>query len=679
VAAGAAAAQVKAPAPTGAPERPSVPAVNPQEHSHVAPPALSPRNANYSIDVTLDRASRTLRGNQMLTWRNISGTGVTELRFHLYYNAWKNNRSTWMREASLGGRDGVATLRPDDWGWIDVTAIRLLAANSPPLDLAGRMLYFSPDDRNQDDQTVLAVPLPRVIAPGETVNIEMAWTSKIPRPFSRTGAIGNYFFIAQWFPKIGVFTDRGWNCHQFHSGTEFFADYGVYDVRITVPRGWTVGATGLERTRRDNPDNATTTHHYYQEDVHDFAWTTSPRFVERRARFDHATLPPVEMRLLLQPEHSGQADRHFDATRAALKYYGEWFGAYPYGHITIVDPAWQSRSGGMEYPTLFTAGTRWIAPGGVTSPEGVTVHEAGHQFWYGMVGNNEFEHAWIDEGLNTFATARTIHEAFTPNYLSRRYFGGFVPYVFRDVPLSRDTDHNGLSGYRRGAKLDALATPSYLYAPGAGGSLSYNKTALWLATLERHLGWPVLKRIMATFFERWKFRHPGPQDFFDIVNEVSGQDMTWFFDQVHRSSNVFDYAVERLVSEPAAVRGMFDRDGKRQHESGRVEGAPRFVTTVVVRRHGEAVFPVDVLVRFADGEVVREQWAGRDRWKLYRYERAVPADYAQVDPDRVLLLDVNYANNSLTRTPQARAASTKWMTRWLIWMQDALLTYALLV
>src|SRR6185503_18920989 len=211
----------------------------------------------------------------------------------------------------------------------------------------------------------------------------------------------------------------------------------------TVPRGWTVGATGTERDRRDEADG-TTTHHYSEEDVHDFAWTTSPDFVERRARFEHPRLPPVEIRLLLQKEHTGQASRHFEATRAALKYYGEWFGPYPYGHITIVDPAWQSGAGGMEYPTLFTAGSRWLAPEGVTTPEAVTVHEAGHQFWYGIVGNNEFEHAWMDEGFNTFSTARAVSQVFDPNYLAVRYFGGFVPWVFRDIRISREIDGNRL-------------------------------------------------------------------------------------------------------------------------------------------------------------------------------------------------------------------------------------------
>ena len=364
---------------------------------------LSPRNANYTITARLDPESRTIDGEQVLTWRNTSGTLASTLQFHLYYNAWRNTASSWMRGMRLAEGD-LGDLPDSDWGWIDIKSLRL---GTDGADLTGRLRYIAPDDGNADDRTVVEVPLDSPVGPGQSVDVHITWTSRVPRTFARTGAVGNYFFIAQWFPKIGVLEDSGWNCHQFHVATEFFADFGVYDVRLTVPTGWVVGATGLERSRRDE-GNGATTHHYYQEDVHDFVWTTSPDYLERTSTFSHGSLPPVRMRLLLQPEHASQAQRHFDATTAALRYYGEWFGAYPYGHITIVDPAWQSGAGGMEYPTLFTAGTRWLAPSRVTQPEGVTIHEAGHQFWYGIVASNEFEHAWLDEGLNTFSTARTI-------------------------------------------------------------------------------------------------------------------------------------------------------------------------------------------------------------------------------------------------------------------------------
>jgi hypothetical protein len=265
--------------------------------------------------------------------------------------------------------------------------------------------------------------------------------------------------------------------------------------------------------------------------------------------------------------------------------------------------------------------------------------------------------------------------AFTPNYQSYRLFGGFVPIVLRDFAVTRDVDENGLASYRQGAKIDAQSTPSWRYWPGAGGALSYSKTALWLNTLERHLGWSTVQRILSTFFTRWKFRHPRPDDFFAVVNEVSGRDMTWFFDQVYRNSIVFDYSISQFRSQRVTASGFFGAKGRAEFKADNPTPG-RFRTTVVARRLGEGIFPVDVLVTFKNGEKVRERWDGRDRWRMFSYERGVEGLSAQVDPDRVLLLDVDYTNNSRTLEPRGGAAATKWMLKWMVWLQDLLLTAA---
>ena len=621
-------------------------------------PPLSPRNASYVIDAKLDSASRTITGSEVILWRNITTKPATDLQFHLYWNAWRDARSTWLREAKLGARRPVPAVRPDERARIDVTALGV--RGSARADLTTVMRFIAPDDGNTDDRTVLAARLPQPVAPGGSLTIELSWTAHVPRTFARTGVIGNYYFIAQWFPKLGVLQDGGWNCHQFHNGTEFFSDYGSYDVRMTVPTGWILGATGVEREHHDNVDR-TTTHRYHQDDVHDFVWTTSPGYLERHARFEHPTLPPVDMRLLIQPEHAWQADRHFEATRAAFQYYGEWFGAYPYGHITIIDPAYQSGAGGMEYPTLFTAGTRLFALEHVGDPEDVTIHEAGHQFWYGIVGTNEFEDAWMDEGINTFSEARVMGTWAAPTHFGQRYFGGFIPYLFKDIVINREDVWNHLAGYRRAAKEDVQSTPTYRYYPASGGAITYDKTALWLNTMERWLGWPTMQRIMSTYFSRWKFKHPKPQDFFDVANEVSGRNLNGYFDQVYRSSNVFDYGIQDLRS---------DKDGDK------------YRTVAVVRRYGEAIFPIDVRVTFADGKQVVEHWEGAERWHLYTYEGTEPAVSAEADPGHVLLLDVNRTNNSRTLAPLNAAgpeAATKWSLKWMVWLQDCLLSWSMFV
>jgi hypothetical protein len=620
----------------------------------------SPRNASYTLKASLDPATHTITGSGRLRWRNISRVPATELRFHLYWNAWRNNRSTWMRERALGRNDDLAQRPPEERGWIDLATLTLAGAGSDRQDLLQRARFIAPDDGNTDDQTVLAVGLDHAVGPGDTIDLDLGWTSHVPRTFARTGVLGRYYFIGQWFPKIGVLDDSGWNCHQFHAATEFFADFGVYDVALTVPTGWVVGATGLELSSAAS-GSATTTHRFLEEDVHDFAWTTSPSYLDSHRIFNEPGLPRVDMRLLLQPEHAAQAERHFTSARTALKYYGTWFGAYPYNHITIVDPvttfnvaAQGESTGGMEYPTLLTAGTRYFAPRNGLSPESVTIHEAGHQFWYGVVATNEFEHAWMDEGFNSYSQGRAIAEGLPATYVTvGRYFGGLAAWPFEDVRWSRDIDQ--LNTFRPRAGDDRQSTPTWQYWPGSASATTYSKTALWLTTLERYLSWPVVQRIMSTHFARGAFRHPTPEEFFAIANEVSGQDLTWFFDAVHRSSAVFDYGVAQVTS--AAETG------------------PLIDTSVVVRRFGDGSFPVDVRVTFSNGSSVVERWDGRDRWHAFRYRKPESVARVEVDPNRVLLLDVNYTNNSWTVQPKSSEAATKWTLRWLMWAEEVLLTY----
>ncbi len=677
--------------------------------------ALSPRNASYDLEVRLDPEARTLDGHQVLTWTNITDTPTDELRFHLYWNAWRNDRSTWMREARLTHR--LATdVREEDWGWMKVDRIRLLG--SPPgvggegpagpdevaEDLTGDATYAAPDDGNPDDRTVLVVPLGRSVAPGETVRLAMDWHSQVPRTFARTGYRGDFYLIAQWFPKLGVFQGAdGWNCHQFHSNTEFFSDYGVYRVDITLPKRFVVGATGVE-TASEDAGEGFVTHRYEQADVHAFTWTASPAYLEATDRFEVAGLPPVDLRLLYQPEHSDQVARHFAATKTALELYGTWYGPYPYDHLTIIDPAWQSGAGGMEYPTLFTAGTRLFNPMGSGDPEGVTIHECGHQFWYAIVGNNETEDAWLDEGLNTFSDGRAEKERYGDEALVERYLAppgtdwrGFLPVLFPEIQQSLLVGR--MNRFRRHADWDVPSTHTYLYYPGSHGDITYSKTMLWLSTLERYLGWDALQDILSTFFTRYAFHHPTPDDFFAVANEVAARrfgnpdgeagaasggaadpraDLTWFFDQVYRSSVTFDYQVLRADSFALEPRGFEEQDGKMVYvgdaddDPDDEDGGTTYRSEVVVRHDGQGVFPVDVQMVFEDGSEMREHWDGRARWRLFVHEGPSKLEYAVVDPDRVLQLDLHPSNNSRLVEEGSHLASVKWASKWMLWLQDFL-------
>lgn len=606
---------------------------------------------DYTLDVRLDAEGRTISGTETIAWTNETEYPAPDLRFHLYFNAWRDKKTSFMTSFRTRDRH-FDDYRENDWGHQEIRSLIVITAipsedpetpTTRHTDLSKKIEFIQPDDGNPHDRTVMRVALPEPIPPGAGVQVQIEFETKVPRTIARTGVRGDYYFLAHWFPKLGVFQEDGdWNCHQFIQ-TEFFSDYGTYDVSLRVPDDWTLGATGEEQSRVDNKDG-TATHRYYQERVHEFAWVTCPLLREYKRTFEHPTLPKVEMRLLLMPDHQGQQDRYFAATEASLKHYGEWWGAYPYGHVTIVDPAYQSGTGGMEYPTFFTGGSRWLTPKGSGRPEGVTVHECGHQFWYGLVGNNEFEDAWLDEGFNTYSTTKTSLAVFGEDLYEQRYLDGMVPVLFADLHEA-PRNVSGMGGADSDLKKDVMATPSWKYGPDAYGVNSYTKPAMMLLTLERYLGWETFQKALSTYFERWEFRHPKPADFFDVMAEVTGTDLNWFWAQTYYSSNIFDYAVDSVHSS----------DEKQ---------------SVYVRRVGEGLFPVDVRVHFENGDVAEEKWDGRGRWTQFEYARADKIAAVEVDPEFVLALDVNRTNNTWMRKAPSTFASRKWGLKWMIWLQN---------
>src|SRR5690606_10532483 len=193
----------------------------------------SPRNANYVLSARLDPVARTIVGEGHLTWRNTTGTPASELRLHLYWNAWRDTDSTWMHGRQRAGDTDVVHRPAADRGAIELTDLRILTP-AGPADVLDRAAFIAPDDGNTADRTLVSVPLDSPIPSAHDVQIAFTWTAAIPRTYDRTGVLGDDFFIAQWFPKVGVLQDDGWHAAQFHAHTEFFADFGTYDVSLTV-------------------------------------------------------------------------------------------------------------------------------------------------------------------------------------------------------------------------------------------------------------------------------------------------------------------------------------------------------------------------------------------------------------------------------------------------------------
>ncbi|MFA7418240.1 MAG: M1 family metallopeptidase [Melioribacteraceae bacterium] len=639
---------------------------------------LSSRIVSYRISAKLDVEKKMVLGNEFLKWKNTSRDIITELQFHLYLNAFKNSSSTFMKESggvhrssSIGGN------KEKDWGWIDINSIKRVDG----ADLTKQIKFIQPDDGNKDDQTVISVGLDKPLRPGEEIELEIKFTSKLPKIFARTGFVNNYFLIGQWFPKIGVYEypgiryaeKGGWNCHQFHSNSEFYADFGVYDVDITVPSSFVVGAVGLLQYAKKNNDG-TTTHHYRAEDVVDFAWTTSPDYKVVYDQWKH-----VKIKVMLQPEHLDQADRHINSAKVGLEFFDKNLGRYPYANLTVIDPPiYAMGAGGMEYPTFITAGTLWNLPVGVRAVEMVTIHEFGHNYFMGLLASNEFEEAFLDEGFNQYFETRAMDEA----YGLKTGMMDFLGFKIGDFELTRQ----GYVGMKN-PKIAEIFRKAWEYPQGGYGSLTYMKTAVMLKTLEGLIGLEAMNEIMKTYYTRWAFKHPCVKDFIAIANEVVvkihgrkfGDNLNWYFDQVLYGSDICDYELFDIKnSEIEKQNGVFGNSVQKKFEDGNKRGeGKKYKSSVVMHRKGEVVLPLEVLITFDNGKKMVEIWDGKARTKEFSYEGKSKIVSASIDPFCKIPLDLNLINNSKTIEPES-SVFTKYTVKFLHWLENAMLTFSML-
>ena len=653
-------------------------AISPAQTQQILPAPLSPRITQYKIKAELDPGSQTIKGELVLDWRNPSGDTVNELRFHLYLNAFKNARSVF----NVKGRskESIET----DYGYIDIDEIRTNRGE----DLTGRLKFIQPDedaagdrlillsgkplapDVCGKDQTVASVLLPTAVLPDSSVRVKIRFTSKLPKLSSRTGYSKDYFFVAQWFPKLGVYEPTGmryartsgWNTHQFHPSSEFYSNHSLYQVDITLPEDYTVGSGGKLVSEQVSDGKKTLS--FRAEDIVDFAWTASKDYKLVEDQWHH-----VNIRLLIQPEHFNQAARHIQAAKYALEYLNAHVGPYPWNHLTIVDPPSYARgAGGMEYTTMITAGTFYLLPAQLRMPEMVTVHEFGHAYFMGILASNEFEEPWLDEGINSYWETRIMDWA----YGDETGMIGFRFFHVGDVEFSRIS---WLSAYR--PNLVPTFNNSWSFPRGTYGPSVYQKPATMLNTLERMVGQETMDRIFKKYYDRWAFKHPSSRDFVRVVNEVVtesfgdrfGENLNWFFDQFLYGTAAVDYAIRTIRVNPVFEKGgLYDKEGSKTYiESERIEGL--FRSVIQIDRLQDGIIPVEIAVRFDNGEEITEHWDGKEKVYDLVYEKPARVVSAWIDPQCKILLDANLLNNSFVIRPSAKPA-LKWTARFMFFVEN---------
>ncbi|KAA3604882.1 MAG: M1 family peptidase [Planctomycetota bacterium] len=739
--------------------------------------APAAKTLRYHLQVRLQEDGRTIDGTCRLTWRNPTEQATSELRFHVYNNAWADWNSVWLRQARMFESQ---PRRPRAWGETTLHRVRLIESGATEGKTQGEE---DPEDAGQElpwhylaqppapgpgpggpmDRTVAQLTLPQPVAGGDRITVEWEFTTVMPPAFRRSGSDGRggYLHAVQWYPKLGVFEvpegggPAHWNCLPYHYLTEFYADFADFQVELTLPERYLgkVGATGSLLSDPERQADGGWLHRFSATNVHDFAWTADPDFLVFQRSFqarDHRDQTEEEkvakalgkhpsevvpgstqMILLLQPEHREYRERYFHAMAKTIYYYGLWYGPYPYETITLVDPASDARAtGGMEYPRLVTGGVYKGNPERWLQPEGITVHEVGHQFWYGMVANDEFHHAWLDEGFNSYSTHRVLDKAWPPQrqtydvWEHRRYgrrpapapafagndarsflsleslpwpavdpwlpsgqlalrHHGSLEVFLAELPFLTyypEVERHAFYGLRSSFDFhwnDPLAKPSYQVLGWEMRTVNgYRRPALMLESLARLMGEEAWIRTLRDFYQSWRFGHPRPADFAQTL-QIHGEGLG--LRASHEAFLPLDWSSlwNQLYFENAgldfAVKRLLNQpsvtDAKKIDGFADPETGPWDVTVEVIRL-GDFRAPVQVEILWQDGQREWHLWDGQTNWWRFHQENS-PRRVQQVivDPQRQWLLDRNWLNNSLRDRPERKRSRATGL-RTLLWAQQ---------
>lgn len=545
------------------------------------------QEVNYTIRVKLDDKNHYLRGYEEIQYINNSNSVLTEIYFHIWPNAFKNEFTAFGKQKIEAGDKKFYFSKDKDRGFLDSLDFK---AN-------GVKLLFSEYNGNHD---IVIVTLSKPLYPGESLNISTPFRVKIPETFSRLGHINQQYQITQWYPKPAVFDHKGWHPMPYLDQGEFYSEFGKFDVFITLPKNYVVGASGdlidgeaeekwmqnrnqlsLEKLKEPTKEtnivfkeefskNELKTLHYRISNTHDFAWFCDKQYY---VMTDQIELPNSKRKVktvaLFNEKDKSNWEKATGYLNDAVYFYSKFVGEYPFSICTAVDGA-LSAGAGMEYPTITV-----VSGGSESGLKQVIVHEVGHNWFYGILGSNERIHPWLDEGCNSYMEMRTL-KAMADRDLSKenksnQSKSGTIR--INGIPLSaRAADAVGeketffnryLFKAIEGLNLDQpIEEISENYSPENYGLIVYMKTTFSLRNLENYLGTDLFDKCMKGYFEKWKYKHPYPEDMRKSFEEIAHQDLGWFFVDYFKSADPIDFKALKAGYDPSGKKLNLNVDNK---------------------------------------------------------------------------------------------------------------------
>lgn len=522
------------------------------------------QEVNYKINVTLNDQTNTLSASEVFTYINNSPNTLDFLYIHIWPNAYKNTETALGKQ--LYGMKNMALqyATDEEKGYID----------SLDFKINGEAADWDFDETHID---IVKLRLKTPLKPGESVIVSTPFKVKIPDgDISRLGHVGESYQITQWYPKPAVYDQNGWHQIPYLTQGEFYSEYGSFDVSITLPKNYVVGATGDLQTQSEldflndlaartaqkfetngfssedgkqkrstafpKSDSQYKTIRYTQNNVHDFGWFADKRFevLKGEVELPHSKKMVTSWAMFV-PHHSELWKNAIEYINDGTYYYSLWNGDYAYNQVTAVDGT-ISAGGGMEYPNVTVIGNTRSKE----ELEVVIVHEVGHNWFYGMLGSNERTHPWMDEGLNTLNEMRYISTKYPNNSQTTDMLGGLAKAIHLE-----HLNHGDMSDFMynisAGSGMDQpIELKSEGYTSMNYGSIVYSKTGLVFTYLKDYLGDKLFDKCMRSYFDIWHFKHPQPNDLRKTIEDVSGKDLSWLFDDIIPTTKQIDYKISKV-------------------------------------------------------------------------------------------------------------------------------------
>jgi len=491
------------------------------------------QEVNYTIEVSLNDKDNTLNGFEKIEYVNNSPDTLRFIWFHIWPNAYKNDKTAFSDQLLENGNTKFYFSGKEQKGYIN------------RLDFKVNNITAATEDHPQHiDIIKLVLPLP--LLPHEKVLITTPFHVKLPFNFSRGGYDGQSYQVTQWYPKPAVYDRKGWHPMPYLDQGEFYSEFGSFDVSITVPNNYVVAATGELQNAEEKkwlesrssfswkpvkkkiktkgggyktiydpfPPSSSNIKilRFKQSNVHDFAWFADKRFIVAHDTCSLQSGKIIEAFAYYTPEQEIYWKHVIQTVKNTIRFYSQQVGEYPYNVVSAVQgPA--SFGGGMEYPTI----TVISADDNQRELTKTVFHEVGHNWFYGILGTNERDYPWMDEGINTF---------YEDKY--------FAP---KDQWLNFDKE--GEFQIKATEKTDQpINTASEKFNADNYDLVAYYKTAQWLRYMESQLDSQVFRKAIQDYYQRWQFKHPQPDDFKNTISESSGRNVDSLFSYLDKKGSL---------------------------------------------------------------------------------------------------------------------------------------------